>query len=90
MTEASRREQVMEKLRRERDEIRLQLHLGKAELKEEWEALEQKWVHLEGRMAEKAGEARETTREMSAAFGVLSEELGEAYRRIRSRLGKAA
>lgn len=90
MNETSRREQVMDKLRRERDEIRLQLHLGKAELKEEWETLERKWEHLEGRVAGAADEARETTREVGAAFGVLSDELGEAYRRIRARLGKAA
>jgi len=87
MTEASRRQQAMEKLRQERDEIRLKLHLGKAELKEEWAALEHKWEHLEGRMAGVRHEARETSREVGAAFGVLADELGEAYRRIRGKLG---
>lgn len=87
MTEATRRQQVLDKLRQERDELRLKLHLGKAELKDEWESLERKWEHLEGRVAGKAEEARESTREVGAAFGVLSEELGEAYRRIRARLG---
>jgi hypothetical protein len=87
MTEATRRNQVIERLRRERDEIRLKLHLGKAELKDEWQALERKWEQLEGRMAGAAEEAREASREVGAAFGVLSEELSEAYRRIRARLG---
>jgi BMFP domain-containing protein YqiC len=86
MNEATGSRHVMDTLRRERDEIRLQLHLGKAELKEEWEALEHKWEHLESRMAGAADEARETSREVGAAFGVLAEELGEAYRRIKARL----
>ncbi|MFU8820292.1 MAG: hypothetical protein ACNA8G_01940 [Gammaproteobacteria bacterium] len=87
MTEASRQKQVMDKLRQERDELRLQMRLGKAEFKEEWEALERKWEHLEGRMAGVKDEAREASREVGAAFGILADELGEAYRRIRARLG---
>lgn len=86
MTEASRQEKVMAELRRQRDEIRLQLHLGKAELREEWEALERKWEHLEERMEGVADEARDASREVGAAFGLVADELGEAYRRIRSRL----
>ena len=87
MDEESRHAHVMEKLRQERDELRLKMHLGKAELKEEWEALERKWEHLEGRMSGVAGEAREASREVGAAFGVLADELGEAYRRIRAKMG---
>ena len=87
MTEASRQKQVIDKLRQERDELRLQMRLGKAEFKEEWEALERKWEHLEGRMAGVKDEAREASREVGAAFGMLADELGEAYRRIRARLG---
>lgn len=87
MTEASRHRQVMEKLRRERDELKLKMHLGKAELKDEWETLERKWERLEERMGGAAEEAREASRDVGAAFGVLADELGEAYRRIRSRLG---
>lgn len=87
MTETSRRHQAMEKLRQERDELRLKLHLGKAELRDEWETLERKWERLEGRVEGAAEEARESSREVGAAFGVLADELGEAYRRIRARLG---
>lgn len=87
MSEESRRHEVMEKLRQQRDELRLKLHLGKAELKEEWEALEGKWEHLEGRMKDVTEEARESSREVGAAFGVVADELGEAYRRIRRKLG---
>jgi hypothetical protein len=86
MTEASRQKQVMHKLRQERDELRLQMRLGKAEFKDEWEALERKWEHLEGKMAGVKDEAREASHEVGAAFGILADELGEAYRRIRAKL----
>jgi predicted nucleic acid-binding Zn-ribbon protein len=86
MTEPSRRKQAIEKLRQERDELQLKMHLGKAELKEEWEALERKWEQLEGRVAGVRDEAREAGREVGAAFGLLTDELTEAYRRIRARL----
>jgi predicted nucleic acid-binding Zn-ribbon protein len=87
MTEASRRQQAMDKLRQERDELRLKLHLGKAELKDEWETLERKWEQLEARVAGARDEAREASKEVGAAFGILADELGQAYKRIRARLG---
>jgi seryl-tRNA synthetase len=87
MTEASRRRQIMEKLRQERDELKLKIHLGKSEMKDEWEALERKWERLEARLEGATEEARDASREVGAAFGVLTDELGEAYRRIRARLG---
>lgn len=86
MTELSRQQKAMGKLRQERDELRLQVHLGKAELKEEWEGLEHKWETLEARMADAAGEARDASQDVVAAIGVLTDELGHAYRRIREKL----
>jgi len=88
MTEESRQKQVMDRLRRERDELRLQAELGKAELKDEWEALEKKWGQLEHRMAAAAGEARDASHDVGAAMGLLMEELGESYRRIRGKLSQ--
>jgi seryl-tRNA synthetase len=87
MTETARHKQIIEKLRQERDELRLQMRLGKAEFKDEWEELEHKWEKLEARMSGAAEEAKEASKEVGAAFGVLADELGEAYRRIRHRLG---
>ncbi|HKK03024.1 MAG TPA: hypothetical protein VKA17_04450 [Gammaproteobacteria bacterium] len=86
MTELSRQQKAVEKLRQERDELRLQVHLGRAELQEEWQALEHKWETLEARLADAAGEAREASQDIGAAIGVLTDELGHAYRRIRDKL----
>jgi predicted nucleic acid-binding Zn-ribbon protein len=44
--EKSEFSQLIEKLEQERDELILQLHLGKAEAKDELEALEKKWQQL--------------------------------------------
>lgn len=87
MTEASKREQVLERLRRERDELRVQMELGKAEFREEWTELEKKWERLESRLSGAAKEAKESSEDVGAAFGVLTDELAQAYRNIRSRLG---
>lgn len=86
MTEASKRQQVLERLRRERDELRVQMELGKAEFRDEWTELEKKWERLESRLSGAAKEAKESSEDVGAAFGVLTDELAQAYRNIRSRL----
>ena len=87
MTEATRSAKVLAKLRQERDELRLQAELGKAEFRDEWQALEQKFHKLEGRVSGAAKEARESSEEVGAAFGLLADELAQSYRNIRARLG---
>lgn len=87
MNEASKSEKVLARLRQERDELRLQAELGKAEFRDEWQELERKFEKLEGRLSGAAKEARESSEEVGAAFGVLADELGQAYRNIRARLG---
>ena len=56
---------VWAKLRQERDELRVKIHLGTMEAKEEWEELEGKWQHLESRAAEKKDEVVEASREVT-------------------------
>ena len=75
------------KLRQERDELRVRMHLARAELREEWEELEHKWARLAARMNathEEAGGA--THRILDTPLGALADQLGAAYRRIRRRL----
>ena len=57
---------LVETLKRERDELNLQLHLFKAEAKTDWTALERKWTRFQ-RKAESVG----TTRVMSRGMWVL-------------------
>ena len=72
-------EKAVQNLKTLRDEIRVQVHLAKAELKDEWEELEPKFEEME----EKLGDAAEETRQ---TVNIIAEELAAAYRRIRDRL----
>jgi chromosome segregation ATPase len=79
-------DQVVADLRQQRDELRLQMHLAKAEAKEEWEALEKKWQHLESRLGRAAGEAKASAHNVGAAMDTVAAELGAAYQRIKNSL----
>jgi len=74
-------EQLLEDVKKARDEIRLQLHLASMEAKDEWDELEHKW----DRFSAKAD--METSYEgVSDALSGLGEELKQAYRRFRNAL----
>ena len=74
---------IMKFLHRERDELRVKIHLAKAEAKEEWQELEEKWHDL----AEKANHVGEAAGEVShnlkAATDLLADELKQGYARIK-------
>lgn len=76
----------MDDLRRVRDELRVQLKLGRAEAKERWEALEKDWQHLEGRMKLIGEESKESAHEIGEAAKLLVGEIREGYRRLRDML----
>jgi hypothetical protein len=73
-----------EMLKRVRDELRVQMHLGKAEVKERWETLEHKFNEAEAKVKIVASGAGEPLTEVSDTARLLLEEIREGYRRIRS------
>lgn len=75
----------LEGLRRLRDELRVQAHLGKAEARERWEHLEKRWEHLEGRLATLRRESREPLHDIGEAARNLLDEIREGYRHLRDR-----
>jgi chromosome segregation ATPase len=79
-------ESLVGRLKTERDELRVRLHLLKAEAKDEWEEMETHWEHLEGRMKKVGEQAAESGEEVAAAGKQLAEEIGHAYQRIRDSL----
>jgi hypothetical protein len=80
--------EVVERLKQQRDELRVKAHLGGMDAKEEWSELEGKWEALQVRLGEVKDEATEKARGARAGAEVIAEELGAAYRRIRDRLPK--
>ena len=84
--ERAKLEELIHKLKQERDELRVQMHLAKAEAKDEWQELEKKWEILENKLAALKRETKDASKDIGAALGVLSEEIANAYRRIRKTL----
>ena len=76
-------DEVVGALRTERDELRVRLHLAKAEIRDEFEDLEEKWGHLETRMGSLKEASKESAGEVGAAVKQLAEEIGAAYGRIK-------
>ena len=79
-------ENLLEKLKSERDEIMLKLHLASMEAKEEIEEADKHWEDLKIKAAEIADESKETSEEYIAKAKIIGEELKEAYSRISKRL----
>ncbi|MEM1128279.1 MAG: hypothetical protein AAGI71_16650 [Bacteroidota bacterium] len=69
-------DKILEGLKQERDELRLKLHLAKADAKDEWAKLEERWEQIEGRLDEQADK--------------LEDDLEDASERLEARLKEAA
>lgn len=79
---------LMEKLKTERDEINVKLHLASMDAKEEFAEAEKKWEQVKLKMAEIADEAVDTSEEYVAKAKIVGEELKDSYSRIKDRLTK--
>lgn len=77
---------LLEKLKTERDELSLKLHLASMEAKEEFAEAEEKWDVVKRKAHEIADDSVETTDEFIDAAKVVGEELKEAYQRIAKRI----
>ena len=86
MAENIELDRLIDDVKRQRDEIRVRLHLAKAEAKEEWERLETKWEHVRGKMGVVGREAGKTAQEVGTALNLAVEELRRGYERVRKLL----
>lgn len=77
---------LAETLKRQRDEISLQIHLAGMEARKEWENSEQQWQQFKEQLDEVRDETKDITEELAGATKVIGEELNNAYRRIVERL----
>lgn len=81
-------ENLLEKLKTERDEIEVRLHLASLEAKEEFDAAEHKWSQIKQKAAEITDDTVETSEEYIAKAKFIGEELKETYSRIVQRLSQ--
>lgn len=80
-------DEIGERLKRERDELALKVHLGKKEAIAEWEELEAKWnrlVAVKGPPVKEA--ATEAARGVGSALEQAAAELKKGYEKIRKAL----
>ena len=78
--------ELWEKLKTQRDELRLKAHLATAELKDEWEELEEKWKYAEGKLNKLQHEAKDSAADLKASTKIVLDEISTAYDRIKHRL----
>ena len=74
------------RLERQRDELRVQAHLAKAEAREEWEELEEKWQSLKRKLKAASEDVDDASDDVKAAASMLMDELKKGYERLRGRL----
>jgi CBS domain-containing membrane protein len=70
-------------LRRMRDELRVRAHLGKAEMRERWTALERDFEALEQRAKRTARAAEQPLHQLEDDLRKLARDLREGYQRLR-------
>jgi hypothetical protein len=75
-----------EHLKQQRDELRVKLHLGKAEAKDEWARLEKQWEEVRPKLDAVREEAGKTAESVGTALSLALDELKNGYERLRNRL----
>jgi len=74
---------MIEQLETQRDELRVRLHLAKAEAREEFERLEKRFDHIRGRVGVLTREMGEVSKDVGEAARLVLGELKNGYQRIR-------
>ena len=82
----ARTQREIDELRRMRDELKVRVHLAKAEAKDRWDELEKQFHRLESKGHQIAQASEEPLRDVKDAARVLVDEIREGYRRIREAL----
>lgn len=83
VTDTAKLDERLEELKQTRDELRVKMHLARAEARDEWEKAEKKWNDLQNRYRDVKRGTGEMLAKARTAAKILMEELGDAYDRIR-------
>ena len=75
--------EIFNNLKQARDELKVQIHLGKAEAKDEWNNLEKKWEDLKAQSEKIAVAAEDTAKDVGSAMDLAADELKKGYERIK-------
>jgi len=84
--EKNRIDATLDALKREREELALQIHLAKGEARDEWKALEAKLEALENRARPAAKVVGETASEVGASLELAADEIKKGFAKLRGLL----
>lgn len=73
---------LLGEIEQDRDELKLQAHLFKADAKDEWDKIEKKWHQLKSNSQHVGHETKEVSKDLFAATQLLGEEIKAGYKRI--------
>jgi len=77
--------EMLEDLKRERDELRVKLGLAKLEATEEWQELEEKMRKLESKARAVGGATADASRDIGAAAKLLGQEIRDGLKSVARR-----
>ncbi|MCC6765972.1 MAG: hypothetical protein IT293_15040 [Deltaproteobacteria bacterium] len=77
---------IVEDLKQQRDEIRVRMHLAKADARDEFERLEHEWEHVRAKLGVIGEEAGKAAVEVGAALQLAVDELRHGYQKVRELL----
>lgn len=75
-----------ETIKQYRDEVRLQLHLAREDVRDEWDDLEEYWQRFRRKLDDLAHNAEDTGQETRRSVHALGDDLKRNYERLRNRL----
>lgn len=84
--QSSQIDELLESLKQQADELRLQLHLAKAEARGEWADIEEKLEEFKSKADEIRKEAGEASVDVLEAAKLVGEEVRNGFERIRKLL----
>jgi SMC interacting uncharacterized protein involved in chromosome segregation len=78
-------DELLNKLEQQRDELYVQIHLGKAEAKELWQETEDKWHHLRSQLdkIDNDTDTSDAAKDVGAAAIIVAEEIRQGYDRLK-------
>lgn len=79
---------LIDRLKTERDKVKLKAHLASMDAKEELDAAEEKWHQLKDKASRIADDAIDTSEDYISKAKIVGEELKETYKRIANRLSE--
>jgi hypothetical protein len=75
-------DKLFAEVEQDRDRLKLQAHLFKADAKDEWDKIEKKWHQFKGNTQHVGHEAKEASKGLLAATQLLGEGIKAGYKRI--------